>query len=81
MLLRFDIESLTTLQWVIKNYVAGSFISSPIHRCLHVESAKKPVIFAWSVFQILGHETPFDVRSILLVNTNRTDSIPNAGCT
>ena len=26
--------------------------------------------FTWSVFQTLGHETPFDVRSILLVNGN-----------
>ena len=43
--LHFDIESLTTLQPVIKNYVAGPFTSSPTHRCLHVESAKKAVNF------------------------------------
>ena len=27
----------------LKNHVAGSFASSPTHRCLNVECAKKPV--------------------------------------
>lgn len=37
----FDIESLTTLWSGLKNYVAASFVSSPIRRCLNVERAKK----------------------------------------